>query len=259
MQDCKAKVEELRDLISSGELTITFEKLKQLASNDLSKDVQLLNFQFNDWTRREYLNLENEVITRNRIVYALLDIISKVEASCTRRWKYIPLYRAKIEQKIRIRYGQLEELYQNEDQVDLLLNLLLQLHTDSFARILELSQESGNRTKIFPRIKKLIKTSLSSKVKEESFASTLEEVQHRFLEKEAFFEDWLSKELSKEKEIKKLKLELKEYKKRYKKILVGGIFTSILIAFYSILNIDVEISLKGEPEEDENLEEIFEI
>lgn len=238
-------IETVRELIKKGQFSEALSKIEEFAPQKYLIEIQLLSYQFSEWKKKKMLNLEDDEISRNRIVYALLEILSEIESqNSSGKEKYIAQYRSKIEGGIKERYVSIENLYTESEDVSF-LNRLLDKNQDGIETILKSISEQKDDDTIFKEFDDII-TSVNDKSENVGLSRIVNHIKSEYSKDHLFFEKWLNSELEKERELNKLKWEISKYKEKYKKILSGSIITSIIFGLYHLLGIDIKVEIKEE-------------
>lgn len=237
------KIEEVRTLIKNGQFLKALNMTEEFTPENLVNDIQLLFYQFTEWKKKNILNLDNEEITRNRIVYTLLEILSEIENQySTKKEQYKAKYRSKIENEIKSRYIAIENLNEKSEPISF-LNKLLNENQIGVENILKSISENKDESTIFKEIDTIV-ASMNKKNDNGELSKTVNQIKKEYSKDHLYFEKWLNSELEKEKELNKLKWELSQYKKKYKKLLSGSIIFSIIFGIYHYLGIDINVEIQ---------------
>lgn len=209
---------QVRQEIIAGNIKNAFETLAPIIEPNVSNEYTLLRYQFNDWSSRERLGENKDKIERNRIVYALLSLVSEIETQKSLGNKTTEI--GKYESALKNGYEKLQKLQESND-LDSLMEWIYLSHKKEFDSILSMERQ-GTRLEIISVLE-----SISYKYFVKEYKSNLspESIESFIITNarndSSLFTDWLEFKIRKIQMEKQLLSSINKIERSYKSILVN--------------------------------------
>ncbi|MEN2284455.1 hypothetical protein AAGF08_20085 [Algoriphagus sp. SE2] len=220
---------QIRDLIIKNKIEEGLQILLDNVENDIQNDIILLTSQFHNWEKNHRLNLGAPIEERNRIIYAILSIITQIEKESKNGLEAKRLNSLQeVESDLALGYEKLVSLKSN-GAIDLFMIWLTNRYPKIFQKLLDEEKNNGKASSLFTELSNL---NLDQFASEYNLNATTQSIHDYILEKgnsiPMFFTGWIEYSDYKERFAVDLNKEIDKYKQRHQNLLKTGIIGAII-------------------------------
>lgn len=233
---------QIRQDIISGNLSTAFQQLDNFDS-EYKNDIQLIWFQYNEWERKKNLNLGADSVEINRIIYGLLNTVSKIEKTSS--------HNGQVSEELQMYESKLEEGYQKLQQLELktFIDIFLSWFNSSYPTIFrQVIEAEKSNVLIIEKVLTQIDLTLFIETYNVNVVpeNLFNDICIRVKNDNNFFGDWMEYQEFKNKSKRQLQSSIFSIEKNYKKILEKAgyilIGVGIMWAITEMSESDIDLS-----------------